>query len=375
MMTLEAFDPSRGGYQQRTVLYRFVAIVVGNSRFREDRQGHFKAVLGCPHGITWSYDSLGSQPGVIMPQRSRTRVWPDYGLIQLGYTPVVGMYVFAPDSASWLRMDTPRLLGGDAAYEANMEFISEVTGKDGYRFVSGLGATPSLYSSAETLTQKVLYYLGLDGHRVHRYSNNDVNKPKMQYWLYEGDTTGAGDVAELTPAFLDEHARRDYDAIVNFVESGPLGEAVSDGRCALRVSGFLIENINYKITRPGQTTRRSSGNTLSGTRSSNGVTGTTREEAVKSGVRGKGPTERLEHASGWHPMYVWPHIGMLSAEQPVPGYTHVDTNLDERGASLNVVVTLTTHGRTSNDFCIFSTCPNVVYILFFPRQHAIPLFT
>ena len=142
MMTLEAFDPSRGGYQQRTVLYRFVAIVVGNSRFREDRQGHFKAVLGCPHGITWSYDSLGSQPGVIMPQRSRTRVWPDYGLIQQGYTPVVGMYVFAPDSASWLRMDTPRLLGGDAAYEVNMQFISEVTGADGYRFVSGSGATP-----------------------------------------------------------------------------------------------------------------------------------------------------------------------------------------------------------------------------------------
>ena len=343
LMTLDAFDVTKGGYIQRTVQYRFAAIVVGDRR-------HFKAVLGCPDGVLWYYDSDGLERGVIVPQRSRLLVWPDTGLMAQGYTPVLCMYVLSPESASWLRYDTPHLLGVDSAYEANTELLSEVTGPDGYQFVSGATATPALISSAEILTAKVLYYLGSDGHRVHRYSNKDINKPKMQYWLYEGDLNGSGHVAEMTKAFYDEDARRAYDAIVEFVESGPLGQAVGAQRCALRVSGFLLENINYKATRPGQSTRRSLAHTRVSPDASNGIIGTVREKAVKKGVRQKGPVERLEHASGGHPNYVWPRSGMTSDEQPVPGYTHVDTELDERGASLNVVVTLTSHGRTVCDY-------------------------
>ena len=110
-----------------------------------------------------------------------------------------------------------------------------------------------------------------------------------------------------------------------------MGQAVSDGSLVLRTSGFLLENINYKFTRESQLT------TTNGTL-------TKREQFLEGLQRSLSASERLERCSSHHPEYAWPPSGMVSHADPVPGYTHVDTTKDERGASLNVVVILTEHG-------------------------------
>ena len=106
----------------------------------------------------------------------------------------------------------------------------------------------------------------------------------------------------------------------------------------LHTSGFLLENINYKVTRESQPT------------SANGAL-TKREQLFEGMQRSLSASERLERCSSANPQYAWPPSGMVSRADPVPGYTHVDTTGDERGASLNVVVILTEHR------CTYSAIP------------------
>ena len=69
-MTLRVFDATHGGFTGRCVEYHFCALVAGNKK-------HYKAVLQCPEGLMWSYDSLGTSgtpPGHLVPRQFHTRV-------------------------------------------------------------------------------------------------------------------------------------------------------------------------------------------------------------------------------------------------------------------------------------------------------------
>ena len=333
-MTLRVFDAQSGGFTDRCVQYRFCALVACN-------KSHYKAVLQCPEGVMWSYDSMkcnNNSEGQLVPRQRRNRVWPDMELILNKYKVDVCMYVLSSSSITPISVDAPLLCSANAAYAENMRLLSRITGVNGYIFRSGKDCITNVTQHAFTLAANVLLYIGTDGHRVHRKTHRDVNRPKMLYWHYEGNDVGKGGVATQTPAYYDAASRDSYEAILRHVETGPLGQAVSDGSLVLRTSGFLLENINYKVTRESQDTT---------------ATGavTKREQFLEGLDRSIGASERLERSSSHHPTYAWPPLGMVSRAYPVPGYTHVDTTKDERGASLNVVVILTEHG------CMYHAIP------------------
>ena len=323
------YDPEKGCFVEILVRYRFCAIVVNNG-------SHFEALLDCPDGVTWVYDSMDANGPAGQLKRRECRsdiVWPDADFISRGYGVDQVLFVKVEDVAS--RCDA-YAVGNDAlasSYQRNMNFLEDVTSPIGFRCISDPVVPDTLRGHAAILAEEVLRCLVTYGHKIHR--DDDPRQPIMEYWSYDGLASDKKDVARFTPARYSEHAISAFNAIRLFVESGPLGTVVTQQQCAMRVAGFLIENVARKVLRS---------NDMSCWNLSK------RETELAAHHRIMGSAASLEHRTMKRGRYCWPSSGMIRLGVPVAGYNHVDNCDDDRSAFVNVVVILTEYGGTSTIF-------------------------
>ena len=118
------------------------------------------------------------------------------------------------------------------------------------------------------------------------------------------------------------------------MESGPLGTEVTQQHCAMRVAGFLIENVARKVRRSQDPSH------VIGTSSK-------REIELTKHHRIMGSAAGLEHRTTKRGPYAWPSTGMIRPGLPVAGSNYVDNCDNDRSAFVNVVVILTEFGGSS----------------------------
>jgi len=174
-------------------------------------------------------------------------VWPDADFVGRRYRVDQCVFVKVEDAAS--RVDA-YAVGNDALasfYERNMDFLEAVTTRRGFRFVSDPNVPVTLRGHAAILAEEVLRCLRTYIHKIHH--DDDPRQPIMEYWSYDGLSSDKKNVARFTPARYSPLAVAAFTAIRKFVESGPLGQAVTQQHCAMRVAGLLIENVARKVLR------------------------------------------------------------------------------------------------------------------------------
>ena len=235
-----------------------------------------------------------------------------------------------------------------------MDFLEAVTTRRGFRFVSDPNVPVTLRGHAAILAEEVLRCLRTYSHKIHH--DDDPRQPIMEYWSYDGLSSDKKDVARFTPARYSQLAVAAFTAICKFVESGPLGQAVTQQHCAMRVAGFLIENAARKVLRSQDP--------------SHAVGKLSKCEIVLAAHhRIMGSAAALEHRTRKkHGPHAWPSTGMIRPGVPVAGYNHVDNYDHDRSAFVNVVVILTEFGGTfQNRYPGLGFYTNYVLVLFFVK--------
>ena len=228
----------------------------------------------------------------------------------------------------------------------NLAFLTDTTGEHGFRFVRACQTKQSTAIRADALTlgKLALYHKGSDKWDVHGIT--DGTNPNMAYMFYSGDKTdlGKGNVAEMSAGVTDSSCLEAYERIKRVVETatgaGELAHHIRTGAVILATAGFLYENVSQKERRidPGPTARERRVDPDRQT--------TTNSSGTTAKYRGfMQPMDVLEQETSGNPHVHWPKTGIVAPTAVTRGLAHVDNDDDLDSGFLNIVVTLTEHGK------------------------------
>ena len=132
------FDTETGLHVEHWVSYRFCALILCDG-------SHFEAVLDCPDGFTWAYDSLDENGprGLLAPHQilgseglsPHAGVWPDQKYLERGFQVDQCVFVLVDDVPGRWNAFPAGSEGLTNGYPRNMEYMKKLTPSFGFRLV------------------------------------------------------------------------------------------------------------------------------------------------------------------------------------------------------------------------------------------------